>query len=529
MGVTGLWSILSELCERKDIKYLCGKRVAVDLSGWVVQAIQCKGLSAVKNPHVRNLFYRVSGLLINGVHPVFVLEGKVPDLKQAAFKKRNHHGNNNSDSVSRQSFDRILNQCQDLLKSLGVPCIKSSGEAEAFCAFLCAKGIVDGVITNDNDAFLYGADTVYRDFSIDPKDPHINMYSLNSEKNKLKLNQQNLIALALLLGCDYVSGVPGVGKEAALKLLKELEGYDLLQRFQDWKQKSESELFPGYEAVMKKKQPHCTRCSHLGSTTKHKKEGCNMCDSKVTCYLADSKNPCICAWHKNNDVRQKQKNEFKVYTAAKSILNFPDAKVIDEYLKFNDEIPHEDLLDWQCPDLKKFQDKAFHYLGWTFQHSFEKCFPIITSWQQFKLSRNNQIDKIALLYKPIEILKTCTVKGEDCLKVQWETVDGDHSDEDEENFHTVEFEDRFKRSYPKMVEGYYSLLEKSKAQPKSKSKKMIKSQDNRKMTDFFSVETSTVCEKSEKTIVKESRDKRQTLEQSIDDYEPECKKHCLVL
>ncbi|GBM56731.1 Flap endonuclease GEN 1 [Araneus ventricosus] len=169
MGVTGLWSILSELCERKDIKYLCGKRVAVDLSGWVVQAIQCKGLSAVKNPHLRNLFFRVSGLLLNGVHPVFVLEGKVPDLKQAAFKKRNYQGNNNSDNVSRPLFDRILNQCHELLKSLGVPCIKSSGEAEAFCAFLCAKGIVDGVITNDNDAFLYGADTVYRDFSIDPK------------------------------------------------------------------------------------------------------------------------------------------------------------------------------------------------------------------------------------------------------------------------------------------------------------------------------------------------------------------------
>ncbi|XP_055936286.1 flap endonuclease GEN homolog 1-like [Argiope bruennichi] len=530
MGVTGLWSILSELCERKDINYLCDKRVAVDLSGWVVQAIQCKGLNTVKNPHLRNLFCRVSALLLNGAHPVFVLEGKIPDLKQDTYKKRNYQGNNSSDNVSRPYFDKVLNQCHDLLKSLGVPCIKSSGEAEAFCAFLCTKGIVDGVITNDNDALLYGADTVYRDFSIDPKDPHMNMYSLKSEKNKLQLNQQNLIALALLLGCDYVSGVPGVGKEAALKLFKELEGCDLLQRFQDWKQKSESELFPGYEADVKKKETHCTRCSHLGSTTKHKKEGCNMCDSKITCYETDPENPCKCNWHKNNDVRQKKKNELKVYAAAKNISDFPSAKVIEEYMKFNDEIPDEDLLDWQCPDLRQFQDKAFHYLGWTFQHSFEKCFPIITSWQQFKLSRGNHINEITLLYNPIQILKACTVKGEDCLKVQWVPVDGDNSsDTDEENFCAIEFENRFKKSYPNLVDEYYCSIEKSKPQPKTKSKKLVKEQKT-KMTDFFSVKTNTGSGKSEKINVKDSEDSETgTLEQNADDYEPDCKKQCLTI
>ncbi|GBM56740.1 Flap endonuclease GEN 1 [Araneus ventricosus] len=405
MGVPGLWDILSELPEEKYIKYLRGKRVAVDLSGWVVQATKFKGLRAVKNPHLRNLFFRVSALLLNDVHPIFVLEGKVPELKKAVFKKRNYQGNNNSDNASRESFDKILNQCHELLKSLGVSCIKSSGEAEALCALLCAKGIVDGVITNDSDAFLYGAHTVYRDFSIDKKGPNIKLYSLKSEK-KLQLNQRNLIALALLLGCDFGNGVPKVGKKTALELLKELEGYDLLQRFQDWKQKSESELFPGYETDIKKKGTHCKNCSHLGSTTKHRKEGCGMCDSKISCKPPDSKNPCICSWHKNNDARQKHKNELKVYTAAKSIPDFPNAKVIEEFLKFSDEIPGEDVLDWKCPDLKQIQGKLFDFLGWTFEYSFEKCFPIITSWQQFKMSRNCLTDKITLLYKPINRIQS---------------------------------------------------------------------------------------------------------------------------
>ena len=40
-----------------------------------------------------------------------------------------------------------------------------------------------------------------------------------------------MIALALLLGCDYLpAGVPGVGKETALKLFTSLPGVDLLER-----------------------------------------------------------------------------------------------------------------------------------------------------------------------------------------------------------------------------------------------------------------------------------------------------------
>ena len=40
-----------------------------------------------------------------------------------------------------------------------------------------------------------------------------------------------MIALALLLGCDYLpAGVPGVGKETTVKLFTSLPGVDLLDR-----------------------------------------------------------------------------------------------------------------------------------------------------------------------------------------------------------------------------------------------------------------------------------------------------------
>lgn len=45
----------------------------------------------------------------------------------------------------------------------------AAGEAEAMCAFLDSQGLVDGCITNDGDAFLYGAQIVYRNFNINSK------------------------------------------------------------------------------------------------------------------------------------------------------------------------------------------------------------------------------------------------------------------------------------------------------------------------------------------------------------------------
>ncbi|PRD27466.1 UNVERIFIED_CONTAM: Gen1 [Trichonephila clavipes] len=220
MGVTGLWNILSEIREEKNLDFLSGKKVAVDLSGWVVQAILCEGLKTIKNPHLSydimarfmkcqfdcndistNLFFRVSALLLNGAHPIFILEGKVPELEQATIKARNYQGNSSKDNLSRPLFDKVLKQNHH--------------------ANMC----------------------VYS-------------YSLKSAKNKMYLSRQNLIALALLLGCDYGLGVPGMGQKAALKLIKELKT--------DWKTKTQSELFPGYEENMKKKS-HCSRCSHIGT------------------------------------------------------------------------------------------------------------------------------------------------------------------------------------------------------------------------------------------------------------------------
>jgi len=46
------------------------------------------------------------------------------------------------------------------------------------------------------------------------------------------LSRQHLVALALLVGCDYgLAGIKGIGKEQAMKLMNGWTGIDPLQRF----------------------------------------------------------------------------------------------------------------------------------------------------------------------------------------------------------------------------------------------------------------------------------------------------------
>lgn len=60
-------------------------------------------------------------------------------------------------------------KCAEMLDHMGVPWVTAAGEAEAMCAYLDSQGLVDGCITNDGDAFLYGARTVYRNFNMNSK------------------------------------------------------------------------------------------------------------------------------------------------------------------------------------------------------------------------------------------------------------------------------------------------------------------------------------------------------------------------
>lgn len=56
---------------------------------------------------------------------------------------------------------------------------------------------------------------------MDFQTPTIDRYSSDIIERKLNIDREKLIALALILGCDYgPKGLPGVGKERALPFVQ---------------------------------------------------------------------------------------------------------------------------------------------------------------------------------------------------------------------------------------------------------------------------------------------------------------------
>ncbi|NXI56842.1 GEN endonuclease, partial [Chloroceryle aenea] len=454
MGVTNLWQILEPVRQPVNLSSLKGKTLAVDLSLWVCEAQTVKRMiGVVTKPHLRNLFFRFSFFTSMGIKLVFVMEGEAPKLKADTMSKRNEMRYGPSKKVGavrtgRSLIKAFLKECLELLECLGVPWVQAAGEAEAMCAYLNAKGLVDGCITNDGDVFLYGAQTVYRNFAMNAKDPHLDCYTMSSIKEKLGCDRESLIGLAVLLGCDYLpKGVPGVGKEQALKLIETLQGQNLLQRFEQWK-----EQFQDEKPLVIKRVIHCSMCHHPGSYKEHGYTGCKFCESTRSCKPNDSKSCCPCEWHQLERVKQASAVEDNIRKKANSCEGFPFSEVIQEFLVNKNKLIN--VKECSRPNLLSFQIFASEKMEWTKHYACKKLLSLLTHYDMIQ-RKSGHIDVKQL--QPVRIVKTRVKNGIPCFEVEWQKPEHyvDAEDEPAELFVvTVEEESLFQSAYPDTVALY---------------------------------------------------------------------------
>ena len=105
-------------------------------------------------------------------------------------------------------------------------------EAEAQCAELVRLRLVEGIITDDSDVFLFGGNRVFRNMFNQSKT--VECFLSSDLVRELGLDRGTLIRLAHLLGSDYTDGLAGVGPVVAMELVKEFPGEDGLERFAQW-------------------------------------------------------------------------------------------------------------------------------------------------------------------------------------------------------------------------------------------------------------------------------------------------------
>ncbi|KAJ6131397.1 XPG/RAD2 endonuclease [Penicillium sp. IBT 18751x] len=139
----------------------------------------------------------------------------------------------NQQRKDRRDADEVtqimINECQQLLTLFGLPYVTAPMEAEAQCAELVSLGLVDGIVTDDSDIFLFGGTRVYKNMFNQSK--FVECYLTSDFEKEYALHRRKLISFAHLLGSDYTEGIPGVGPVTALEIITE---FSSLEEFRDW-------------------------------------------------------------------------------------------------------------------------------------------------------------------------------------------------------------------------------------------------------------------------------------------------------
>ncbi|KAM0675053.1 hypothetical protein GVAV_001392 [Gurleya vavrai] len=136
------------------------------------------------------------------------------------FELKNQNDNHIIDEIYinddyNSDVNILSSKIKDILLAFNLPFIDSLLEADSQCAYLNERNLVDAVITEDNDVFLYGCKKVYKNYFKKNKD--IEMYEMCKIENIL--SRDEMVKMSYLLGSDYTVGIKGIGiKNAFIKL-----------------------------------------------------------------------------------------------------------------------------------------------------------------------------------------------------------------------------------------------------------------------------------------------------------------------
>lgn len=482
MGVKKLWSVLEPAGLPVKLTDLRGFCVAIDLSYWMVEMSQINKIQGIKMPwlklHIRNLFWRCYHLLRNQVRPVFVIDGVSPDVKRKTIEMRKTAMGLCSESPNKKNKNDHgpISECKELLECLGVPYLVSAGEAEALCAKLDQDGLVDGCITDDSDAFLYGANTVFKNFSL-TKQKVGDMKAFHSEaiKEKLGLNREKLVAMALLLGSDYTDGAKNIGPDATMKLLGKhgtLSNTDVLETMKSWRGDPQGKFSAFEEFKMLPKPAHCSKCKHQGSLLVHKAKGCPKCLTKKTCI--ENQANCDCEYHKKMQEISDHAIEIRVRRWAIEDPNFPNEEVIKEYLQPKcDPVSVLNKVEWNRPDFDKLQKYLTNVLKFPILEAHQKINELLVSWE---LTHSKGIQQTNPL-KCVKIMKSRIQNSIPVLEVLW----GDQGLRGQ-NIVTIEDRKTMTKHFPRAVKTFDEQTS-IQGQPCKKLNKLKKHQ--RSIANFF--------------------------------------------
>ena len=251
---------LTELLLIKEIElgFLHNKVLIVDAPMWLYQflsSIRQRDGSLLTDSkgnvtsHLIGLLARISNLTQQDIKLAFVFDGKPPKLKHMTLEKRKEtkieaqkkfeKAREREDLELMKKYaartsrltEEMIEEAKKLVGAFGLPVINAPSEAEAQASFIVKNDDAFAIATNDADALLFEAPKIVRNLNMAGKKKRKDKLSyetinpdiidLKDNLHHLEIKQEQLIALAMLIGTDYNSGgIKGIGPKTALKLVK---------------------------------------------------------------------------------------------------------------------------------------------------------------------------------------------------------------------------------------------------------------------------------------------------------------------
>eukprot|EP00798_Chlamydomonas_sp_ICE-L_P007372 gene7372-495_t len=254
-GIKGLTKLLNDeaagCCKEQKFESYFGRKFMVVVGRQGDQLLTNE--AGETTSHILGMFYRTVRMLEAGIKPVYVFDGKPPELKTAMLASR---------SDRRGAAEEGLKAAQESgnaedIEKFSKRTIRAPSEAEAQCSTMAASGVVYAIATEDMDALTFGAPRVIRhlmasgaanlpvlEFNRETaltfnrgtaltflefnRETALTQMGLTNDQFinlciQMGLTNDQFIDLCILCGCDYAQNIRGIGPVRALQLIKKHE------------------------------------------------------------------------------------------------------------------------------------------------------------------------------------------------------------------------------------------------------------------------------------------------------------------
>lgn len=281
MGIKGLHNFLKTVCptvfKYQHISTFNSKKVAIDASIYLYKSKVCYG-----DFWMQTFVTFICSLRRYNIHPIFIFDTnivpeKLNERKERALKKEslstkvytlqqsidNFHRTSIIDSTLldlsskcapsrflstsssfninavQASVDKLKQQIvsitptditfiKKLLECMSIPFYDAPFESETSCSDICKRGLVDAVMTEDSDIFVYG--TPLSACKYNYSDSMCTTVLFSDILKELELTETEFVEFCILCGSDYNKNIPKIGPKKSYDLIRKFKSIDNIKQ-----------------------------------------------------------------------------------------------------------------------------------------------------------------------------------------------------------------------------------------------------------------------------------------------------------